>query len=399
LDVTAMASEHTEKLALDKVRIRAQVSRSGGASMSLQVVALIVGWVSALIGIWSKGFAKPLLPAVATAVTTIGLAVGITLTYRSAANSKRALESARQQMNATLAATELGKLRVEWTFKEVPPKVMDVFAIGDSIANANILADDEISRLASDWLAKMQQSWNIDSVMTPLIRAAADGSVDIASYFSGDVEQAIAVWSKGTPEEPDSEEAWLHTSYGGSQYSLLFPLNTDSSASLVLGKKQDDEVREIGSELGGQEKYFHEVTNYGFDAIADKVETGFTLSWTYELPSLKRATQRSVAESRIYAGMPEAFSFVIVDKDLSRADYLGLPARHFRDAVSSVTDGDKWFANSELQVFVNGQPRASYVYAVTRGEPTEEKLELSKYDDPEHQYTFTVFHCKLKAPS
>jgi hypothetical protein len=55
-----------------------------------------------------------------------------------------------------------------------------------------------------------------------------------------------------------------------------------------------------------------------------------------------------------------------------------------------------WFANSELRVFVNGQPRASYVYVVTRGEPAKQMLEFSKYDDPEHQYTYTVFHCRSK---
>jgi hypothetical protein len=192
-----------------------------------------------------------------------------------------------------------------------------------------------------------------------------------------------------------SAPSFRNTPYDGQPFDLLFPLNTDSSAALVLGKKSDDQLSPPDELLSGQEQYFFATSNYGFDAVAKKTGSGFTLLWTYEFPSLRRAVERRVLESRVYAGLPEEFSFVVAAKDLHRVEYLDRPARHFRDTVEAPTDKSPWFVCSQIRVYVNGQSRPSYVYTVTRGEPKVEYLRLSMYDDPEPLFVYTVFHCKL----
>ncbi|MHC4476493.1 MAG: hypothetical protein ACYTEL_12655 [Planctomycetota bacterium] len=372
--------------------------------LSLQIVAVLIAWASATFGIWSSKEINRKVAWIATLITSLGLVVGIALAVISSIDGKKAragavaqqtkLEAQLSKLRLALTGTELTSLEINWVFSDVPQGVMDIFAIGAAIEHAERLSDDEIDRLADRVLTRIRKAWHVASVLRPLVGIISTGETDLYKLFEGDVSDAINAFGPNAPDIQDPDKVWFSVSYKAPTYDIVFPLNMQHSAALVLGRVNDAPLSDVNENHDGPEnlEVLHAPSKYDFEAAAQPLENGFVLHWKYDSDALLR---NSVGIEQVTAAFPATFR--IISLQLESKDYAEILRDEPLDQLSeNDRKVDTWMQRSEITVIVNGIEEAAITYTVDRVGVRDRMIEFSKYDAPYKQYEYTLFNASLK---
>jgi hypothetical protein len=292
----------------------------------------------------------------------------------------------------TLTGTPLNHLDIRWVLSNVPEEIGTIFIVGEAMVDTTFLSDDEMSRLPEDITNRIHAGLAIDDMLRPLLHAIAS-NVPIASLYSENVDETL---------EDFGSERWVenggsNVSYLGPNVEVLFPLNMKGTAVLSLGKRIDDEFDEPPSSFQEDFPKAYGLTRHAFEATASLSNGSLVFHWSYSEGSIERASERAPG-SKVFAAFPDVFSFSVVDRTLSRWDYLrhvedGLRSR--RDARTEDGGGSPWAADSILEISVNGMPKPRYIYRVVEAGKFEHAPDRGHYDEPEVLYRYTRYDCQL----
>lgn len=386
------------------------------AMLILEIFILALTCGGALYGIWSKADLNKVVAIISTAFTVCGVMAGVGLSVWKAAEAekraeweaaeaaKRAVVAEQKRTNdlrTVLASTDLADLKVVWSFAKVPKKVGDVLTLGELIVDSHLLRDDELSRAPREVSSVVAAAWHLSNTITPLIFTIERGDADLKSMYEGEEPaSAIKRWLNKDDEDSDwVDDVGSRISYIGPSYAIMFPLNPQANAVLSLGNSSDD-VALSSPRLPWQEDmpdYFR-ISNYGFQAEAERASEGLTITWAYDAASLRRAVVRGDT-TKLTAGLPDRFSFIIVHGELKRADYLRKVLKQLQNATALPTSAkpSAWNETSKLEVFVNGLKDPHYTFDVVRAGTFSYAPDRGAYDAPEVEYKYTRFDCVLSA--
>ncbi|MDP6636935.1 MAG: hypothetical protein QGG42_18705 [Phycisphaerae bacterium] len=392
--------------------------------LAIQILALFIAWGSATFGIWSSKKLNRKKAWIATSLTSLGLATGAVLAImgflgesrgRIKAESQQQLlqtelsglnqkytdqkiraETLLHQLRLSLTDTELTNLEVQWVFHDVPPAVMNVFALGDAIDHANLMGSDDIDRAAASARSRIRKAWHIANVLVPLVGIVSSGETELKKLYEGKISDAINAFRPGSDVD-DVDEKWFSIDYKGPIYNIMIPLNMHGSAALALGRIEDDRLqdpKEIAAEVE-TEPYTHIAlaTNFGFKAEAVALDDGFVLSWKYNAESLRRAS----VGAKTVAALPIKFRFIA--RQSSARDYIEvLRDKPFDHASESDLPVDKWVKHSEMTIIPNGIEEAGITYTIERIGVRDRMVDAGAYSPPLKEYEYTLFEARRKLP-
>lgn len=368
--------------------------------LALEILGLVLASLGALYGIWTQPERNNTVAIVSTIITASGVVFAAALAVwksKQAEKDAAIAEKKRQAgIQAVLASTKLSDLEITWRFDGVPEDVLRVLTLGEMIADTELLQNDERSRLPTEVQQKAMQAWRLRSTVNPLLHVIDSGATGTKGLYKGELlTEAIRRW------ESDRDE-WVsnigsNISYIGPAPELIFPLNAKLNAALSLGKARDDQVEDQARFIWQEDdpSLFAE-TNFGFEVKVERRDTGFSMTWTYDQSSLDRAVERA-SNTRLVAGLPTEFSFVLVRKQLQREEYLTKVAEHFKefDLPPRKTGSSRWDSRSVLEVYLNGLKEPHYTYVVTKAGTRSLSTNAGAYDEPLFEYDYTRFDCTL----
>jgi hypothetical protein len=388
----------------------------------LEIVVLVLACAGALYGIWSKTDLNKKIATLSTVITLAGVLAGIGLTVWKSIDAKERADLAEQRrqkesaeaearrqrealiaeqkhqndIRTLLAATDLTDIEVIWSFARVPADVLSVLKAGELIDDTHLLSNEDIDRLPQQVRSLAINAWHLDSTVIPLIAVIQNGKFDFKVLYNGEEIQSAS------NRFENDHGAWVDgvgtdLGYIGPTNEIIFPLNSQMNAALSLGKKTDDPIQNEPT-FGWQQDipYLFNLTNYGFHAHAERVDAGFQISWTYHSASLARAVERR-ENAKLTAGFASEFSFLIVRQPIPRVDYLTKAAQKFRAQPAATGDVHAgWDRTSTLEIYINGLKTPHYTFDVTRAETDSHTTDLGTESDPQHDFEYTRFYCKLR---
>jgi hypothetical protein len=366
----------------------------------LELIILAITCAATLFGIWSDPKAKKRVAGIATAIAVAGVVAAAALSVWKSSEDKRnavAAERKRQtDVRSILATAPLTDLEVIWILEHAPDCVReDVLKISEMIVDSRLLSDDERSRLPQETQERARAAWRLESGLMPLLACIVQDRDTLNGLYKGEDFQTAKKRYEG------DSNAWIEgigtdLNYVGPAFDVVFPLNMKSTCLLSLGDRSYDvAIKESNAFEQDDPNLFRDI-NYQFTAVVEASGQGFRIRWVYGPSSLARAVQPP--STRITAGFPDRFTFLVVNKDRAQAAYLASAEKLF--ATSTETPNKpvdrKWNSRSILQIIVNGLTDRKYTYDVIKVGDYDFDSDRGAYDGPERIFSYTRFDCILR---
>lgn len=365
----------------------------------LQLIALLVAAIAALIGIWTAEKLNKNVAVVTTVVTVIGVVIGGVLIVLQERDTDTKLEEElarhadlqtankelqaqvstiesdnhflKRQVRSIQTTTPLTSLDLVWRIpaNDIAGTLAQIDSLSNSISHEIRVSDDEIDRLGDSLHSKMLTSWDIDFGYSPRLLTVANPKLELRSFYTERTFVEAQKIDEGEFEDP--------LDVGGGDYTgptvrLWFPFNTLHDAAVSLGSKADDRVYDLDPEESRTaDGFYAAASNFGFNLSQGRDGDSFIFHWTYTNDSLKRAV---IGELPTLA-FPDAFQMILVIDDDSKSSLSSAKSLFDHTCPSDLAEYD-----SRLSIVYNGLAEYPIVYGVKVG-PIEEKRErLSAYD-------------------
>ena len=332
--------------------------------MMLQLLYLIVAWISAVYGIWTGEDRLHKRKCIASGIASVALLISIVTIV---SDHDKQIRNDRIHEQQIYAMTPIQKIKVIWAFENVPENIMGAFSNADQEDREFWELFDYIDTPDMD----VTKGLRVEHLVQPLINAIASG--DTVYPFRGEVN----------PRDHGVQEGLSYQV----NHHLLFPLNISLNERITLGTLTSD------SERKSFEEYYEVVPYpapaYAYSADAEQTDTGFVLQFG-----------ETLGAGNTTAPPLTGFNIILVDNadELISAENFFEPDSQKNYRINSEfewANGASWRQESKLTMIINEIEDKPLNFDVTYVGRYIHAPEYTDEDLPYAEYIFTVYRCGI----